>query len=71
MAKKKLKKKTIRFPKKELNAWLRKHLKWDHQDWRELLSSLESQGFGDWVSSQEGQNKVGFYLESRRKPVRS
>ena len=30
-----------RFPKKELNYWLRRNFTWDHNKWSELLNDLE------------------------------
>ena len=34
-----------RFPKKELNAWLREDRSWDHSEWIDLLDNLSNQGF--------------------------
>lgn len=56
-----------RFPKKELNAWLRLHKQWDHHDWLGLLENLTKQGFHDWSASVAGQKEIGFYLETRRR----
>ena len=55
-----------RFPKKELNAWLRKHRSWDHSEWIDLLDNLSNQGFHEWRASGAGQKKIGFYLETKR-----
>ena len=30
----------VRFPKRELNTWLRKHQEWDDQAWNNLLDEL-------------------------------
>ena len=44
-----------RFPKKELNAWLRLHKQWNHHDWLSLLDKLTKQGFHQWSVSVAGQ----------------
>ena len=44
-----------RFPKKELNAWLRVYQTWDHIEWLNLLESLTKLGFYEWSSSELGQ----------------
>lgn len=59
--------KTIkRFPRKELNVWLRHRNQWNHDDWLTLLSTLESQGFTEWTKSQEGRAQLGNYLEENK-----
>ena len=60
-------KKKVRFPKRELNTWLRSNIEWDHDQWLELLAELNDQGFADWTSTQEGQEEIGLYLEEKRK----
>ena len=55
-----------RFPKKELNAWLRLHKQWNHHDWLSLLDKLTKRGFHQWSVSVAGQKEIGFYLETRR-----
>ena len=60
-------KKKVRFPKRELNTWLRTNIEWDHDQWLELLAELNDQGFSDWTSTQEGQEEIGLYLEEKRK----
>jgi hypothetical protein len=59
--------KTMRFPKRELNTWLRKNLIWDHDQWLELIASLKKDGFTDLVSNQEGLDEIGLYLETKKK----
>ena len=56
-----------RFPKKELNTWLRKNSSWDHSKWLELINELETLGFSTWTSNSEGVNSIGLYLESNKK----
>lgn len=65
-AKKAKKAKPKRFPKRELNTWLRKHSVWNHQDWLELLESLRKQGFEQWTDNEEGAEGIGLYLETNR-----
>lgn len=60
----KIKKK--RFPKKELNTWLKKHSQWNHQEWASLIEDLSTQGFHDWTDIEQGRNEIGFYLETKR-----
>ncbi|EKD51071.1 MAG: hypothetical protein ACD_62C00351G0004 [uncultured bacterium] len=61
------KKKVIeRFPRKELNAWLKGRECWDHDEWLDLLDDLRRQGFTKWTESQDGQNEIGSYLEESR-----
>ena len=60
-------KKKKRFPKRELNTWLRKNSSWNHLDWEQLLSELENQGFEEWTTDQDGRDQIGLYLESNRK----
>lgn len=64
--KKTAKKAAVRFPKRELNAWLRKHLSWDHQQWLELITDLKNQGFTNFTESQEGLDAIGLYLETKK-----
>ncbi len=64
--KKATKKKPTRFPKRELNAWLRKHLSWDHQQWLDLISDLKKQGFTNFTESQDGLDAIGLYLETKK-----
>lgn len=59
--------KKVRFPKRELNTWLRKNIEWDHDQWLGLLAELNDQGFETWTSTQEGQEEIGLYLEEKRK----
>ena len=56
-----------RFPKKELNTWLRLHKQWNHHDWLSLLDKLTKQGFHQWSVSVAGQKEIGFYLETNRR----
>ena len=56
-----------RFPKRELNSWLRQNNEWGHDEWTALLADLSKNGFGEWADNQEGQNEIGLYLESNRK----
>ena len=48
-----------RFPKKELNYWLRRNFTWDHNKWSELLNDLEQQGFTEWVSHATRRDALG------------
>ena len=59
-------KKKKRFPKRELNTWLRKHLTWNHEEWLELVDELKTQGFDELTSSQEGLDAIGLYLETKK-----
>ena len=56
-----------RFPKKELNAWLRLHKQWNHHDWLSLLDKLTKRGFHQWSVSVAGQKEIGFYLETNHR----
>ena len=60
-------KKKIRFPKRELNSWLRKHSTWDDQEWKDLIEELNQSGFEAWVGSPEVRDQVGLYLETHRR----
>ena len=60
-------KKKIRFPKRELNSWLRSHHSWGESEWQELLQELNHTGFGEWVGNPEGRDQVGLYLETHRR----
>jgi hypothetical protein len=62
----KAKKDAIRFPKRELNTWLKKNLSWNHEQWLELINTLESAGFESWTQSQEGIDAIGLYLETKK-----
>ena len=55
-----------RFPKRELNTWLRKHLSWNHEEWLKLIDELKSQGFDELTSTQEGLDAIGLYLETKK-----
>lgn len=66
MALKKVKGK-VRFPKRELNTWLKKNSEWDENTWEILITDLTEQGFSDWTSTQEGKDSIGLYIETNRK----
>ena len=55
-----------RFPKRELNTWLRKHLTWNHEEWLQLIDDLKSQGFNELTATQEGLDAIGLYLETKK-----
>ena len=57
----------VRFPKRELNTWLRKNSSWNDSSWEALIADLTEQGFGDWTTTQEGRDSIGLYLETNRK----
>ncbi len=66
MALKKIKGK-VRFPKRELNTWLKKNSEWNEASWEALITDLTDQGFSDWTSNQEGKDSIGLYIETNRK----
>ena len=66
MATKKAVQKPTRFPKRELNAWLRKNLSWDHSQWLGLIKDLKTQGFTKFTETQEGLDAIGLYLETKK-----
>ena len=51
----------IRFPKKELNAWLRVHQTWDYIEWLNLLENLTKLGFHEWSTSRLAQREIRFF----------
>jgi hypothetical protein len=55
-----------RFPKKELNSWVKKRSSWNHDEWLALLDELRSQGFEEWTDNTDGQDEIGRYIESKR-----
>ena len=55
-----------RFPKKELNAWLREHRSWDHSEQIDLLDNLPNQGFHEWCAFGAEQKEIVFHLEAKR-----
>ena len=55
-----------RFPKKELNAWLRVYQTWDNIEWLNLLENLTKLGFHELNSSGLGQIEIGVYLQTKR-----
>jgi hypothetical protein len=63
MAKTKCKK---RFPKRELNMWVKTRSAWNHNEWLGLLDNLRGQGFIEWTDSPGGQNEIGLYIENKR-----
>ena len=58
--------KNIRFPKKELNSWLRINKIWNDQEWEELLAELNHSGFEAWIWNQEKRYQVGLFLKTHR-----
>ncbi|MBF0315553.1 MAG: hypothetical protein HQK50_11665 [Oligoflexia bacterium] len=62
----KVMKAAVEFPKEHLTSWLQGRTRWGHQEWLELLASLEKGGFQELVSSEAGRNSVGAFLESNR-----
>tara|TARA_B100000949_G_scaffold114310_1_gene101196 strand:- start:322 stop:534 length:213 start_codon:yes stop_codon:yes gene_type:complete len=50
-----------RFPKKELNAWLREHRSWDHSKWIDLLDIIcQIKVSMNGVLLAPGKRKLGF-----------
>ena len=45
--------KKVRFPKKELNLWLKNHLCWNHEEWLMLIDTLGKSGFSYWTQNKE------------------
>jgi hypothetical protein len=58
--------KNKRFPKRELNTWLRKNFSWNHEEWLSLITNLKTQGFADLTSNQAGLDAIGLYLETKK-----
>ena len=56
-----------RFPKRELNRWLKGRTHWDHNDWENLLKHLCELGFANWTYSKISRDLIGDYLEKNRK----
>ena len=56
-----------RFPRRELNTWLRKNTEWSDNEWQTLLTDLTEAGFGCYTENQEGRDSIGLYLETNRK----
>jgi hypothetical protein len=63
MAKTKRKK---RFPKRELNMWVKTRSTWNHNEWLGLLDDLRGQGFEEWTDCPNGQDEIGLYIENKR-----
>ncbi|MCH2175992.1 MAG: hypothetical protein MK193_09730 [Lentisphaeria bacterium] len=59
--------KKIRFPKKELNTWVKNKESWSHEEWLCLLELLRTSGFDQWTDNSDGQDAIGLYIESKRK----
>ncbi|MBF0207839.1 MAG: hypothetical protein HQK53_13220 [Oligoflexia bacterium] len=57
---------TAEFPKTQLMTWLKNRQSWNHQDWLDLLSSLEKAGFSALTSSQSGRETIGAFIEANR-----
>ena len=55
-----------RFSKKELNAWLRVHQKWDYKEWLNLLENLTKLSFHEGSTSGLGQREIGFFMKTKR-----
>ena len=45
--------KKVRFPKKELNLWLKNHLRWNHKEWLMLIDTLGKSGFSYLTQNKE------------------
>ncbi|MBF0105613.1 MAG: hypothetical protein HQM16_09845 [Deltaproteobacteria bacterium] len=54
------------FPTNELNKWLSTRTFWNHDEWVGLLNCLRDKGYKQWTDTQEGQTKIGMYLETKR-----
>ena len=52
--------KKVRFPKKELNLWLKNHLSWNHEEWLMLIDTLGKSGFSYWTQNKELIDNIGF-----------
>jgi len=60
-------KKPIRFPKRELNDFVRKHKAgWTHEEWEQLLAKLKEQGFGEHLDTPDKVAQIGQYIEDKR-----
>ena len=55
-----------RFPKRELNMWVKTRSAWNHDEWLVLLTGLRAQGFDEWTDSTAGQEEIGVYIEHKR-----
>ncbi len=58
-----------RFPKRELNAWLKQNLTWNHQQWLDLIEDLNKQGFVNFTNTQAGLDEIGLYLETKKNNI--
>ena len=56
----------VRFPTKELKAWLKGRTGWNHNEWLALLTALRGRGYAALTDLQEGQASIGKFLESNR-----
>lgn len=56
-----------KFPKAELDKWIKDRISWNHSDWIELLDSLREKGYKHLTDTDAGQGEVGQYLEEKRK----
>ena len=62
--------KKVRFPKKELNLWLKNHLSWNHEEWLMLIDTLDKSGFSYWTQNKELVDNIGFYLETKNRDMK-
>ena len=54
------------FPTRVLKSWLKDKTSWNHNEWLALLDELNKKGYEDHISTPEGRDKVGMYLEENK-----
>ena len=55
-----------KLPAKELKAWLKGRMGWNHNEWLVLLADLRTKGYSTLTDNQEGRESIGKFLEVNR-----
>ena len=55
-----------KLPTERLDAWVRDHMQWNHQDWENLLNELRHEGHSALADCDEGREKIAKHIEEAR-----
>ncbi|MDD4871505.1 MAG: hypothetical protein PHR77_13190 [Kiritimatiellae bacterium] len=56
----------VKFPTKELKAWLKGRKSWNHNEWLALLTDLRTKSYSALTDNQAGRDSIGKFLEANR-----
>lgn len=57
----------LKLPKSELQQWLKGRTSWTHNEWMDLLATLQKRGYRQITESEFGRAAIGSFLEENRR----